>query len=76
MAKMTPHQLKLVSTEWKWTHKVYQEAGEVVEEWHTVALYVKGKDAVIYDPPSTGSPIWADSEGFLCFWAVSSHVFT
>jgi hypothetical protein len=23
---------------------------EVVEEWHTVALYIKGKNAIIYDP--------------------------
>jgi hypothetical protein len=51
IAKITPQQLKLVSIEWKLTHKVYQEAGEAVEGLHTVALYVKGKDAVIYDPP-------------------------
>ena len=50
MAKMTPDQLKLGSTGWKWTHKVHQEAGEVIKEWHTMALYVKGKDAAIYDP--------------------------
>jgi hypothetical protein len=39
MAKMTPHQLKLVPIEWMQKHKVYQESGEVIEEWHTVALY-------------------------------------
>jgi len=33
MARMTPHQLKLVPTEWRWTHKAHQETGEVVEEW-------------------------------------------
>jgi hypothetical protein len=39
MAKMTPHQLKLVPIEWMQKHKANQESGEVIEEWHTVALY-------------------------------------
>jgi hypothetical protein len=36
MAKMTPQQLKLFSTKWEWAREVHQEAGEVIEEWHTV----------------------------------------
>ena len=52
MARMTPQQLRLVPIEWREKHKlqVDQETGEVIEEWHTVALYIKGKNAVIYDP--------------------------
>jgi len=48
MARMTPYQIKLVPIDWKREYKVYQEGQEVVEEW----LYVKGKDAAIYDPSS------------------------
>ena len=40
MAKMTPYQLKLAPTDWKPEDMVYQKLGEVVEEWHTVVLYV------------------------------------
>jgi hypothetical protein len=52
MTRMTTQQLRLVPTEWRQKHKlqVHQEMEEVVEEWHTVALYIKGKNAIIYDP--------------------------
>jgi hypothetical protein len=32
MASTTPHQLKLVTIEWKPKYKVYQERGEVIED--------------------------------------------
>jgi hypothetical protein len=52
MARMTTQQLRLVPIEWRQKYKlqVHQEMEEVVEEWHTVALYIKGKNAIIYDP--------------------------
>jgi hypothetical protein len=31
-SKRTPQQPKQVPAEWKWTQKVYQEAGEIAEE--------------------------------------------
>jgi len=48
MARMTPHQPELAPIKWKRKYEIYQERRGVIEKW----LYVKGKDAVIYDPSS------------------------
>jgi len=49
MARVTPHQLKLVPIKQKRKYKIYQERRGVIKEWQTVAL-CQGKDAVIYNP--------------------------
>ena len=59
MAKMTPQKLRLVPIEWREKYKlqIHQETGEVIEEWHTVALYIKGRMRLyMYDPSFNWTP--------------------
>jgi hypothetical protein len=49
MAKMTPHQLSGSGK-----HGISRAGGD--GEWHTVALFLKDKDAVIYDPSFSWKP--------------------
>jgi hypothetical protein len=46
---MTSQQLRLVPIEWRKKHElqVHLETGKVIEEWHTVALYIDELQATV-----------------------------